>query len=323
MYLITGCAGFIGFHMCQYLLKKKLNVIGIDSINQYYSKKLKLDRLSLLKKNKKFKFNNINLCDKKKLELVLRKTEDLKIIHFAAQPGVMYSYKNPKTYYENNILATKNLVDVSKKLKILQFLFISSSSVYGDKKKYPIKENVQLVPINYYAKTKIECENIVHKNFKNSNHSTKILRPFTVYGPFGRPDMLIIKMLTFIKKNKEIGIYNFGNYLRDFTYVEDVVEILFKLSLKKNLRIKTFNICASKPIKINDILKLVKKYLKRSFKIKYFPKREGEMLITYGSNKNLLRFIKFKKFTTFNVGLKKTINWYKKYSHKNYLELHK
>ena len=235
----------------------------------------------------------------------------------------MYSYKNPKTYYENNILATRNLVEVTKKLKILQFLFISSSSVYGDKKKYPIKENVQLIPINYYAKTKIECENIVHKNFKNANHSTKILRPFTVYGPFGRPDMLILKMLTFIKKNKEICIYNFGNYLRDFTYVEDVVEILFKLSLKKNLRIKTFNICASKPIKINDILKLVKKYLKKSFKIKYFPKRKGEMLITYGSNKNLLRFIKFRKFTTFNVGLKKTINWYKKYSHKNYLELHK
>jgi UDP-glucuronate 4-epimerase len=223
MYLITRCAGFIGFHMCQYLLKKILNVIGIDSINQYYSKKLKLDRLSLLNKNKTFKFNNINLCDKKKLKLVLRKTEDLKIIHFAAQPGVMYSYKNPKSYYENNILATKNLVEVTKKLKILKFLFISPSSVNGDKKKYPIKENVQLIPINYYAKTKIECKNIIHKNFKNANHSTKILRPFTVYGPFERLDMLILKMLTFIKKNKEIGIYNFRNYLRDFTYVEDVV----------------------------------------------------------------------------------------------------
>ena len=323
MYLITGCAGFIGFHMCQYLLKKKLNVIGIDSINEYYSKKLKLNRLKLLKKNKTFKFNNINLCEKKKLERALRKTDNLKIIHFAAQPGVMYSYKNPKSYFANNILATKNLVEVSKKLNILQFLFISSSSVYGDKKKYPIKENTQLIPKNYYAKTKIQCENIIKKNFKKSNHSTKILRPFTVYGPFGRPDMLILKMLTYIRKNKELSIYNFGNYLRDFTYVEDVVEILFKLSLKKNLKIKTFNICASKPIKINDLLKIFKKFLKRSFKIKYFPKRKGEMLVTYGSNENLLKFINFRKFTTFNIGLKKTINWYKKYPHKNYFELHK
>ena len=134
MYLITGCAGFIGFHMCKYLIKKKIKVLGIDNLNKYYSKKLKLDRLKILKKNKNFTFHNIDLRNKKKLLSLLSNFKKLNIIHFAAQPGVIYSYKNPNSYFENNILATKNLVSITKKLDISQFIFISSSSVYGDKK---------------------------------------------------------------------------------------------------------------------------------------------------------------------------------------------
>lgn len=323
MYLITGCAGFIGFHMCKYLIKKKIKVLGIDNLNKYYSKKLKLDRLKILKKNKNFTFYNVDLRNKKKLQSLLINFKNFNIIHFAAQPGVIYSYKNPNSYYENNILATKNLVSITKKLDISQFIFISSSSVYGDKKKYPIKEISKLNPINFYAKTKIKCEKIIHQNFKNSKHSTKILRPFTVYGPFGRPDMLILKMLTLIRKKKLINIYNYGNYLRDFTYIDDVVEIIFKLSLKKNIKIQTFNVCASKPIKINDILKMFKSIFNKSFKIRYKPKRKGEMEITYGSNLKLLKLLKNKNFIKFNVGLKRTILWYKNYSNKSFLELYK
>ena len=323
MYLITGCAGFIGFHMCKYLIKKKIKVLGIDNLNKYYSKKLKLDRLKILKKNKNFTFHNIDLRNKKKLLSLLSNFKKLNIIHFAAQPGVIYSYKNPNSYFENNILATKNLVSITKKLDISQFIFISSSSVYGDKKKYPIREVSKLNPINFYAKTKIKCEKIIHQNFKNSKHSIKILRPFTVYGPFGRPDMLILKMLTLIRKNKLINIYNYGNYFRDFTYIDDVVEIIFKLSLKKNIKIQTFNVCASKPIQINDILKMFKSILKKSFKIKYKPKRRGEMEITYGSNLKLLKLLKTKNFIKFNVGLKRTILWYKNYPNKSFLELYK
>ena len=323
MYLITGCAGFIGFHMCKYLVKKKIKVLGIDNLNKYYSKKLKLDRLKILKKNKNFTFYNVDLRNKKKLQSLLSNFKKFNIIHFAAQPGVMYSYKNPNSYFENNILATKNLVSITKKLDISQFIFISSSSVYGDKKKYPIREIAKLDPINFYAKTKIKCEKIIHQNFKNSKHSTKILRPFTVYGPFGRPDMLILKMLTLIRKNKLINIYNYGNYLRDFTYIDDVVEIIFKLSLIKNIKIQTFNVCASKPIKINDILKMFKSILNKSFKISYKPKRTGEMEITYGSNSKLLKVLKNKNFIKFSTGLKRTILWYKNYSNKSFLELFK
>jgi UDP-glucuronate 4-epimerase len=322
MYLITGCAGFIGFHMCELLLNKGIKVIGIDNLNKYYSQNLKLKRLSILKKKKLFKFYNIDLS-KKKIDQILLNIKKIKIIHFAAQPGVIYSYKNPKSYYDNNIVATDKLIDSVKKIKIEQFIFISSSSVYGDQKKYPINEKARLKSINYYAETKIQCEKKIRKKFKECHHSTKILRPFTVYGPYGRPDMLILKMLTLIKKRKKIDIFNYGKHLRDFTYVGDVVKIIYKLSNKKNKNIKTFNICASNPIEINKVIKLFEKLLNKNFLINSLPKRQGEMKITYGSNKYLLKFIDFKKFTTINQGLRKTIDWYKKFKYKKLLELHK
>ena len=323
MYLITGCAGFIGFSMCQYLLKKRYKVIGVDNLNQYYSKELKHERLNILKKNKNFSYQKIDLCNKKKINKLLYNLNDIKIIHFAAQPGVMYSYKNPKSYFDNNILATNNLVNESKKIKINQFIFISSSSVYGDKKKYPITENSKLSSINYYAETKNICERIVKKNQAYLSKSIKILRPFTVYGPFGRPDMLILKLLTHIKKKQKINIYNFGKYLRDFTYIDDVVKIIFELSNKENRKLKIYNICASRPIEINKILYLIKKYNKKIPIMKFMPKRKGEMLITYGSNKKLLNDIKFDKFTSVEEGLKKTIKWFKSFKNKKSLYLHK
>ena len=236
---------------------------------------------------------------------------------------MIYSYENPKSYYENNILATNKLIESVKKMKIAQFIFISSSSVYGDQKKYPIKEDAKLKSINYYAETKIQCEKKIRKHFKGCSHSTKILRPFTVYGPYGRPDMLILKMLTLIKKNKKVDIFNHGKHLRDFTYVGDVVKIVYQLANKKNKKIETFNICASNPIEINNIIKLFENFLNKKIQINSLPKRKGEMKITYGSNKYLLKFINFKKFTSINEGLSKTINWYTKFKYKKLLELHK
>ena len=322
MYLVTGCAGFIGFHMCELLLSKGLEVIGIDNLNKYYSKDLKLKRLSVLNRKKLFKFFNIDLS-KNKIDKILSNKKNLKIIHFAAQPGVIYSYKNPKSYYENNILATNKLIESIKKIKIEHFIFISSSSVYGDQKKYPINEDAKLKSINYYAETKIQCEKKIRKHFKKCSHSTKILRPFTVYGPYGRPDMLILKMLTLIKKNKKVDIFNHGKHFRDFTYVGDVVKIVYQLANKKNKNIKTFNICASNPIEIKKIVQLFENLLNKKIPINSLPKRQGEMKITYGSNKYLLKFINFKNFTSINHGLRKTINWYKKFKYKKLLELHK
>ena len=259
MYLVTGCAGFIGFHFSKHLIKNKIKIIGIDNINSYYSKNYKLDRLNILNKSKYFRFYKIDLNNKSKMSSIFEKNNITKVIHFAAQPGVIYSYKNPESYKKNNVDATKNLVQLISKNKITKFIFCSSSSVYGDHKKYPIKENFKLQPKNYYAKTKIECENIVKKKLKNSNCSTSIIRPFTVYGPFGRPDMLLLKIMTNLIKNKTINIYNYGKHLRDFTYIEDVIKIVFKISKLLNKKTNLFNICASNPIEINDVINLIKK----------------------------------------------------------------
>ena len=317
MYLVTGCAGFIGFHMCNLLLKKNYKVVGIDNLNSYYSVNYKKKRISILKKNKNFIFYKIDLNQKKKIEKVFLNHQFNNVIHFAAQPGVIYSYKNPRSYYQNNLKATEVLVDQIKKNKIEHFIFSSSSSVYGDHKRYPIYENFQFKPKNFYAKTKISCERLIKKKFKNTKTSIKIIRPFTVYGPYGRPDMLILKLLSLINRNKTIKIYDYGNQLRDFTYINDVVKIIFILSKKIDKNLKILNICGSKPIKINDVIILVENILKKKIKLQYMDQREGEMKITYGSNKKLIKYIKFQKFTNIENGLNKTIKWFKEFRNKN------
>ena len=317
MYLVTGCAGFIGFHMCELLLKKNYKVVGIDNLNSYYSVNYKTHRVSLLKRNKNFKFYKFDLNQKKKIYQLFFNNTFSNVIHFAAQPGVMYSYKNPKSYYKNNVNATDILIGQIKKYKIKHFIFSSSSSVYGDHRRYPIDENFKFKPKNYYAKTKISCEKLIKKKLKYTETSVKIIRPFTVYGPFGRPDMLILKLLSLIVRNKTVKIYDYGNQMRDFTFIKDVVDIIFLLSKKLDRNLKVLNICASKPIKINDIILLVQDILNIKIKLKYAHKRKGEMKITYGSNKKLIKYIKFRKFTDFKDGLNETIKWFKEFKNKN------
>jgi UDP-glucuronate 4-epimerase len=323
MYLVTGCAGFVGFNTCELLLKNNKRVIGIDSLNIYYSKAYKLKRLSILKKNNNFEFHKFNLCDSNKLKEIFKNNKITHVIHLAAQPGVVYSYKNPKSYSFNNVSATKSLIKILKIFEPNNFIFSSSSSVYGDHKKFPIKENFRLIPKNHYAKTKVKCEKLIKTELKNTNISIKIIRPFTVYGPYGRPDMLIIKMLSLIDRAKALQVYNYGKHLRDFTYIYDLVNIIYQLSKKRDPKIQTFNICASKPIEINSILTLTKKYLKKDFKINFLRKRKGEMKITYGSNKKLLDYIKYKKFTSIEDGIKQTIKWYKNFPQKKLFTTYK
>tara|TARA_B100001175_G_scaffold251358_1_gene218693 strand:- start:3012 stop:3983 length:972 start_codon:yes stop_codon:yes gene_type:complete len=323
MYLVTGCAGFIGFSVCELLLKKNKEVIGVDSLNIYYSKSYKLKRLSILKKYKNFDFHKLDICKTKKLKNLFEANKIKNVIHLAAQPGVIYSYKNPKSYNYNNVQATKSLISVIKIFNPKNFIFSSSSSVYGDQNEFPIKENFKLKPKNYYAKTKVLCEKIIKEKIDTKKISTVIIRPFTVYGPYGRPDMLVLKMLSLINQFRPLNIYNHGKHLRDFTYIDDLAKIIFKLSRKKFFKIETFNICASRPIKIKKILSLTEKYLKKNFSINFHNKRKGEMNITYGSNKKLLKKINYKKFVSIEIGLKKTIDWYYRFSNKKIFEIYK
>jgi UDP-glucuronate 4-epimerase len=314
-YLVTGAAGFIGFHLSKNLCKdKKSTILGIDSFHNYYSLKLKKLRTIILKKNSNFSISKIDLTNKKKLEKIISEFKPEVIYHLAGQPSVIYSFKNPASYIANNILATKNIVACIKKINFKKFIFASSSSVYGDQKKFPVSENFKLKPKNLYAKTKQICEKIIFNNL--SKEKFLIFRFFTVYGPLGRPDMFLASTLKKLSNNFPITIYNNGNHYRDFTYVEDVVKILTKsIFYDTPLRHKIFNICASKPIKLLDLLRLINFKIKNKSKIIFKSKRRGEMIKTYGSNKLLKKIFKHKKFVNIKNGLYKTILSFKKYNY--------
>jgi len=312
--VITGSSGFIGYHFADELLKKKYKVIGIDNHNNYYSSTIKKKRLNKLKKNKNFQFYKLNLVNEKSLEKIFIKHQPDVIFHLAGQPGVLYSLKYPKTYLINNVNATKSICKISKKHNVKKFIFGSSSSVYGDQKKFPIKETFKENPKNPYAKTKLKSEKIVINSFRKSNTNFIIFRFFTVYGPFGRPDMFIHKFLNSIKKNKKIKLYNNGLNFRDFTYVKDVVKILLK-TLKVFPLSKVINICRSKPIKTIHLVSLIKNIYKKNYQISKIGFVKGEMLKTHGCNKLLKRNFKNIKFTDIKFGLKKTILIYKKYGY--------
>jgi UDP-glucuronate 4-epimerase len=313
--LVTGACGFIGFHLANRLCNnKKYTVYGVDSLNKYYSIRLKKIRLEILKKNKNFKFIKIDISNYLKFKkFFLKKKIDI-LYHLAGQPGVMYSYKNPNSYIKNNILATKNI------LKCLQlndlwskFIFASSSSVYGERKKYPISESSNLKPINFYAKTKMECEKMI-LNSKIDNKKFFIFRFFTVYGELSRPDMFVSKYLKSLKLNTKINLYHFGKHFRDFTFIKDVTWILIKsISLSYCDKKRIFNICASKPIQMLKLVSIINSKLKLRTEINLLPKRRGEILKTYGSNAYLKKVFKIKKFTDISKGLNKTISAFLKY----------
>ena len=212
--LITGIAGFIGFSLAQKILKNKnIKIIGIDNLNLYYSKKLKLKRLSILKKCKNFKFYNVDLVNKDKLNKIFKTNKISTAVNFAAQAGVRYSYENPKSYTDSNIIGFINLIEVIKNYKIKKFIFASSSSVQGDEKPFPKSEKSEVNPINLYSLSKLSNEQ--HAKSMSKSMMTNIigLRFFTIYGPWGRPDMMIMKYLIASKKNKNFLLFNRGDYL--------------------------------------------------------------------------------------------------------------
>ena len=275
---------------------------------------MKKSRLKILNKKKKFKFKKINLIHKKRLNEIFLKFKPQIVIHLAGQPGVLYSFKNPKSYFINNVEATRVLCELCLKHNIKKFIFGSSSSVYGEQKKYPISEKSTTNPKNPYAKTKLKSENVIKQKFKNKINFV-IFRFFTVYGPLGRPDMFIHKFLNSIKKNNKMKLYNAGLNFRDFTYVDDVVKIISN-SINKNLKYKIYNICKSSPILTNDLVALIKRYFAKNFiKLEKTPFIKGEMLKTHGSNIRLKNEFRNLKFTDIKVGLNKTILFFKKFKY--------
>ena len=312
--LITGAAGFIGFHLAKALLSRRKNkVIGIDNYDNYYSVKLKKLRTAYLKKYKNYKFLKVDLSDFTKLKNSL-KTEKIDIVyHFAAQAGVRFTLENPDKYFNSNFIGTLNIFEIIKFKKIPKCFFASSSSVYGDQKKYPLKENFELNEKNIYALTKKMNEECA-KNYSELINSKFIcLRFFTVFGEWGRPDMLIFKYLKKYYDNKVFILNEGGNHLRDFTYIKDVINLLVKLkSYKFKNKYQTYNICSNKPKKIKEVIKIInKKVVNKKYKIMTIKKlKKIEAQKTHGSNKKILSLFPKFKFSNFEKSINDTIDGY-------------
>jgi len=266
--IVTGSAGFIGFHTAKKLLDQGNTVIGIDNINSYYSSKLKTDRNAILLKYRNYHFYKIDLKHIKKLGSVFKKHKIDQICHLAAQAGVRYSITNPFIYLKSNIDGTLNLFELAKKNNIKEVVFSSSSSVYGNNKKTPFSETDFVDhPISLYAATKKAAELIAHVYHSLFGIHTIGLRFFTVYGPWGRPDMAIFKFTERLFKKKTIDVYNNGNMSRDFTYIDDIVAgIISALKKVNHFSFEIINLGNHKPEDLTKMISLLEKHIGQSVK---------------------------------------------------------
>ena len=312
--LVTGCSGFIGYHLCCKLLKSKHTVIGLDFNNYINDKTFYKKRLTNLKKYKNFKFLKLNISNYKKLNNIFSKKKFDTVIHLAAQAGVRMSYDRPDIYFNSNIIGFFNLIDLSKKNNIKHFIYASSSSVYGDSKRsINLESDNTDRPESFYAASK-KCNEIMAYSY-SSMHGLRTtgLRFFTVYGPYGRSDMSPIIFTDSILKNKKIKIHNYGNHFRDFTYIDDVVDIIYKLLKNKSsskIPYEIFNIGSGKSTKLNKFISLIEYYLKIKSKKTFVKHQKGDVYKTQANIKKIKKIINIRS-TPLKIGLEKLVNWYK------------
>ncbi len=314
--VITGSAGFIGFHLSLKLLKKGYQVIGIDNLNNYYDVKLKKDRNKILKEYKNYIFKKIDIKNLKELNRIFKKKKIYCVIHLAAQAGVRYSLINPKSYIDNNILGFFNVLDTLRKNNVKKFIYASTSSIYGLQKKFPLKEKFNTDnPIQLYAATKKSNEVMAASYSHLYKISTIGLRFFTVYGPWGRPDMALFKFTKNILKGKPIDIFNKGRHVRDFTYVEDIVNGICKIIINKkiNLGSKIYNIGNGKKISLMKYIELIEKNLMKKSKRRYLSLQKGDVIKTHSDTRLLKKDYDYFPNTSVESGVKKFIEWYISY----------
>ena len=332
--LVTGSAGFIGFHLSKELLKNGNTVIGIDNFNDYYDVNLKIERNKYLLNyaneiGAKFEIFKENLTNYDSLHQIFKEQNIDKVVHLAAQAGVRYSISNPSKYIQSNIVGFSHILELCKIHKIKHLLYASSSSVYGGNKNVPFKEQDNVDhPISLYAASKKSNELMAHTYSHLFNLPTTGLRFFTVYGPWGRPDMALFLFTEKILKNKEIEVFNYGDMIRDFTYIDDIVESINKLIFKipkennkfdfKNQNpseswapYKVFNIGNSSPINLMEYINEIELNLERKASKKFLPLQPGDVRTTSANTDLLKDWIGYKPSTTIQFGIKQFIDWYK------------
>ena len=330
--LITGSAGFIGYHMSLHLLNLGWSVVGVDNFNHYYYVNLKKKRHKLLLNNKNFVEFIGDINKENFIFDIVQKYKPNILIHFAAQAGVRYSLKNPTSYINSNILGTFRVLEAIKNFNLDHLLIASTSSVYGNSKNLPYTENNSTDhPISFYAATKKSIEAISHSYSHLYNIPTTIFRFFTVYGPWGRPDMALFKFVHAIINDKKIQLYNNGNMKRDFTYIDDLIESISRLIevlpkdytnelVNNNLDSKsnsapwrTVNIGNSKIVEMKKFVKVIEKKLNKKAKVEYVSYHMGEVLQTHASSKLLNHLVGYEPRTLIENGVENFIKWYREY----------
>ena len=328
--LITGSSGFIGFHLSKKLLEKGIKVHGYDSMNNYYDVNLKKARCKILKTYKNFSFTKNKLENRKALEKIFKKFKPSVVIHLAAQAGVRYSIEKPRVYLDSNITGTYNIIEISKKLNVKHLIMASSSSVYGANKKIPFKEiDKTETQLSIYTATKKSNESMAHSYSNIWKMPITMLRFFTVYGPWGRPDMALFKFTKGILMNKKIDIYNNGKMYRDFTYIDDIVDGIRMLinkipnhnqvgrykndSLSHVAPFRILNIGNTKKVFLLDFIKEIEVALGKKAIRNYMPLQKGDVKQTL-SNTNLLKKLTgYNPKTNYKSGIKKFLKWYLNY----------
>jgi len=318
--LVTGAAGFIGYHLAQRLLAEGLQVYGIDNLNDYYDVRLKKARLERLNAQPGFTFQYLDLSDRLSMaELFRRKSFDC-VVNLAAQAGVRYSLTNPHAYVDSNLTGFVNLLEGCRQSQIQHLVYASSSSVYGVNPKVPFatQDNVDH-PISLYAATKKANELMAYTYSHLYTLPTTGLRFFTVYGPWGRPDMAYFKFVQSISAGQPIEVYNYGNMQRDFTYIDDVVEGVVRVmqqppqSAEGTAPYKLYNIGNHQPVALLRFIEVIEAALGKSAQKVLLPMQPGDVPITYADVDDLMRDVGFQPSTPIEVGIQRFVDWYRQY----------
>jgi UDP-glucuronate 4-epimerase len=328
--LVTGAAGFIGSHLSKRLLNEGYEVIGIDNINDYYDQRLKWDRLEWIK-HPKFKFEKVSLEDRERINNIFIEYKPAIVVNLAAQAGVRYSLVNPYAYIDSNIVGFINILEACRHYNVEHLIYASSSSVYGANTKMPfsVHDNVDH-PVSLYAATKKANELMAHTYSHLYGLPTTGLRFFTVYGPWGRPDMALFLFTKAILNGEPIKVFNNGNMMRDFTYIDDIVESIYRLIQKKPepnpnwdgknpdpgtsyAPYRVYNIGNSNPVNLMDFITAIEEKLGIEAKKEFLPLQAGDVPATYADVEDLYNEINFRPQTSIKEGVSKFIDWYLDY----------
>lgn len=329
-FLVTGAAGFIGFHTCKRLLEAGHQVVGLDNMNDYYDVNLKQARLDLLQSSL-FSFHKVDLADRQGIAELFAEEKFNRVIHLAAQAGVRYSLENPHAYADSNLIGYLNILEGCRHHKIEHLLYASSSSVYGLNRKMPFSTDDSVDhPVSLYAATKKANELMAHTYSHLYGIPTTGLRFFTVYGPWGRPDMALFKFTKAMLEGKSIDVYNYGKMKRDFTYVDDIVEAIVRVQdvipqpnaewtvensspADSSAPYRVYNIGNSSPVELMDYITALEEALGMIAEKNMMPIQPGDVLETSANTKPLYDLVGFKPQTTVKEGVQNFVDWYKSY----------